>query len=134
MRGLGSGHVTCGPMRGLNKNCMGRGQTNRQTDRQTDGHRDSMTESAQWGQFSENKQKCIIQLLKPFEDLSVGPRSPCMYIFIRVTQVSCAVEGLVTEMVSGSRCRWRISRRKNGSQEEVPARDVGAAVGASGHI
>ena len=27
MRGLGSGHVTCGPMRGLKKNCMGRGQT-----------------------------------------------------------------------------------------------------------
>ena len=25
MRGLGSGHVTCGPMRGLEKNCMGRG-------------------------------------------------------------------------------------------------------------
>ena len=52
MRGLGSGHVTCGPMRGLEKNCMGRGQTHRQTHRQTnkqtDGHRDSMTESAQW--------------------------------------------------------------------------------------
>ena len=25
MKGLGSGHVTCGPMRGLEKNCMGRG-------------------------------------------------------------------------------------------------------------
>ena len=48
MRGLGSGHVTCGPMRGLKKNCMGRGQTHRQTNRQTNGHRDSMTESAQW--------------------------------------------------------------------------------------
>ena len=40
MRGLGSGHVTCGPMRGLKKNCMGRGQTH--------GYRDSMTELAQW--------------------------------------------------------------------------------------
>ena len=48
MRGLGSGHVICGPMRGLEKNCMGRGQTHRQTDRQTNGHRDSMTESSQW--------------------------------------------------------------------------------------
>ena len=47
MRGLGSGHVTCGPMRGLEKNCMGRGQTDRQTDRQTDGHGDSMTDPAQ---------------------------------------------------------------------------------------
>ena len=28
-------------------------QTNRQTNRQTDGHGDSMTESAQWGRFSE---------------------------------------------------------------------------------
>ena len=28
-------------------------QTHRQTDTQTDGHGDSMTESAQWGQFSE---------------------------------------------------------------------------------
>ena len=44
MRGLGSGHVTCGPMRGLEKNCIGRGQVHRQTK----GHRDSMTESAQW--------------------------------------------------------------------------------------
>ena len=35
MRGLGSSHVTCGPMRGLEKNCMGRGQTHRQTDRRT---------------------------------------------------------------------------------------------------
>ena len=47
MRGLGSGHVTCGPMRGLKK-CIGRGQTHKQTNRQTHGHRDSMTESAQW--------------------------------------------------------------------------------------
>ena len=46
MRGLGSGHVTCGPMRGLKK-MHGEG-TNTQTDRQTNGHRDSMTESAQW--------------------------------------------------------------------------------------
>ena len=44
MRGLESGHVTCGPMKGLEKNCMGRGQT----DKQIDGHRDSMTELAQW--------------------------------------------------------------------------------------
>ena len=44
MRGLGSGHVTCGPIRGLEKNCVGRGQTNKQTEK----HRDSMTESAQW--------------------------------------------------------------------------------------
>ena len=48
MRGLGSGHVTCGPMRGLEKKFMGRGQTNRQTDKQTNGHRDSLTELAQW--------------------------------------------------------------------------------------
>ena len=27
-----------------------------QTDQQTSGHRDSMTESAQWGQFSENQR------------------------------------------------------------------------------
>ena len=48
MRGLGSGHVTCGPMRGLGKNCLGRGQTDRQTNRRTNGHCDSMTEPAQW--------------------------------------------------------------------------------------
>ena len=29
-------------------------QPNRQTDKQTDGHGNSMTESAQWGRFSEN--------------------------------------------------------------------------------
>ena len=43
MRGLGSGHVTCGPMRGLEINFTGRGPT----DRQTDGHCDSMTNPAQ---------------------------------------------------------------------------------------
>ena len=49
MRGLGSGHVTCGPMRGLKKIAWGGDRhTDRHTDRQTDGHRDSMTESAQW--------------------------------------------------------------------------------------
>ena len=48
MRGLESGHVTCGPMRGLEINFTGRGQTDRHTDRHTDGHSDSMTESAQW--------------------------------------------------------------------------------------
>ena len=29
-------------------------QTDRYPDRQTDGHGDFMTDSAQWGQFSEN--------------------------------------------------------------------------------
>ena len=41
MRGLGSGHVICGPMRGLKKVAWG-------GDRHTDGLRDSITESAQW--------------------------------------------------------------------------------------
>ena len=40
-------HVTPGPMRGLEKN-----YTQRRT--HTDGHVDSITESAQWGRFSEN--------------------------------------------------------------------------------
>ena len=44
MRGLGSGHVTCGQMRGLEINFTGRGHTYVHTY----GHRDSMTESAQW--------------------------------------------------------------------------------------
>ena len=47
MRGLGSGHVTCGPMRGLEINFTGRGHTDRHTDRQTHGHVDSMTDPAQ---------------------------------------------------------------------------------------
>ena len=38
MRGLGSGHVTCGPMRGLKKTAPDG------TEKQTDGHGDSMTE------------------------------------------------------------------------------------------
>ena len=51
MRGPGSGCVTCGPIRGLEKKLHGKGtdrQTNRQTDKQTNGHGNSMTESAQW--------------------------------------------------------------------------------------
>ena len=59
MRGLGTDHVISGSIRGLEKNCTGwRKQIDRQIDRQaetqTDGHGDSMTESAQWGQFSEH--------------------------------------------------------------------------------
>ena len=50
MRGLGSGHVTSGPMRGLEKTAPDgtNRQTNRQTNKHTDKHGDSMTESAQW--------------------------------------------------------------------------------------
>ena len=49
MRGLRSGHVTCGSMRGLEINFTGRGHMYVQTD----GHRDSMTESAQWADSVE---------------------------------------------------------------------------------
>ena len=49
MRGLGSGHVTCGPMRGMEINFTGRGHSH--------GHCDSMTESAQWAvSVKTNKQ------------------------------------------------------------------------------
>ena len=44
MRGLGSGHVTSGPMRGLEIKFTGREHTYVHTY----GHYDSMTESAQW--------------------------------------------------------------------------------------
>ena len=47
----GTDHVISGPMRGLEKNSI---RWRRQNHRQTDGHRDSMTESAQWGRYSEN--------------------------------------------------------------------------------
>ena len=46
----GTNHVTSGPMRGLKK-CT---RWHKQTHRNTFGHGDSMTESAQLGQFSEN--------------------------------------------------------------------------------
>ena len=46
----GPDHVTSGPMRGLEKKLHSMAQNHRQTD----GHGDSVTESAQWGQFSEN--------------------------------------------------------------------------------
>ena len=48
MKGLGTDHVTIGPMRSLKKPApIG-------AIRQTDGHGDSMTESAKWRRFSEN--------------------------------------------------------------------------------
>ena len=56
MRGLGSGHVTCGPMRGLEINFTGRGHTYGQTD----GHRDSMTESAQWADSVKIALLCLL--------------------------------------------------------------------------
>ena len=60
MRGLGSGHVTCGPMRGLEKIALGGDRhTDRQTNRQTDGHRDSMTESPQWADSVKIWRKII---------------------------------------------------------------------------
>ena len=55
MRSLGSGHVTCGPMGGLKKNCT---RWHRQTDIQTDGHGDSMTESAQC-QWADSVKTCF---------------------------------------------------------------------------
>ena len=39
-------------------------QTDRQTDTQTDGHGDSMTDSAQWGQVSENKLALVKMAFK----------------------------------------------------------------------
>ena len=45
----GTDHGTSGPTRGLEKMLM-----MAHTSRHTGGHSDSMTESAQWGQFSEN--------------------------------------------------------------------------------
>ena len=71
MRGPGSGHVTCGPMRGLEINFTGRGHTYIRTD----GHRNSMTESAHWADsvkivkilryrpptYSECFVECVIQ-------------------------------------------------------------------------
>ena len=52
LRGLGTKHVISGSMRGLKKYASD--GADRQTNRQTSGHHDSMTESAQWGCFSEN--------------------------------------------------------------------------------
>ena len=49
MKGLVTDHVISGPMRGLKKTCI---RCRKQTDRTMDGHSDSMTESAEWGQFS----------------------------------------------------------------------------------
>ena len=46
----GTDHVISGPMRGLEKKLHPMDQT----DRHPDGFGDSMTESAQWGRFSEN--------------------------------------------------------------------------------
>ena len=45
-------------MRGLEKNAPD--DTDTQTNKQTNGHADSMTESAQWGRFSENLYKKYI--------------------------------------------------------------------------
>ena len=52
--GSGTDHVISGPMRGLKK-MHPMAQTNKLTNTHTDGHRDYMTESAQWGRFSEQK-------------------------------------------------------------------------------
>ena len=55
MRGLGTDPVISGPMRGLKKTASDG------ANRQTDGHGDSMTESAQWGRFSEKlKPRAIV--------------------------------------------------------------------------
>ena len=49
----GPDHLTSGPMRGLKKTAPSGANT--QTDGHTSGHGDSMTESANWGQFSEKQ-------------------------------------------------------------------------------
>ena len=57
MRGLGSGHVTCGPMRGVEINFTGRGQTIIHIHRQTHGHCDPMTDPAQRAKSVKTKFK-----------------------------------------------------------------------------
>ena len=69
MGGLGSGHVTCGPMGGLQKNCT---QWHKQTNKQTDGHGDSMTESAQWANSVKTKSQTKNSKLKT---QNRGPKS-----------------------------------------------------------
>ena len=59
MRGLGTNHVISGQMRGIKKT----DNANKQTYRQTSGHRDSMTESAQWGRLSENHPVSFVTTL-----------------------------------------------------------------------
>ena len=64
MRGLGSGHVTCGLMIGLEINFTGRGQTDTQTDRQTNRRTHRLYD---WpgpeGRFSENSNTTCRQTL-----------------------------------------------------------------------
>ena len=62
MRGLGSGHVTCGEdLSNARVGLLHRGQTYRHTH----GHRDSMTESAQWVDLGKNSriEKIVFALL-----------------------------------------------------------------------
>ena len=67
MRGLGSGHVTCGKdLSNARKYLLHRGHTNPQTHKPTDLHRDSMTESVQWA----NSVKTQSQHYKIFEKYS----------------------------------------------------------------
>ena len=64
MRGLGSGHVTCGPMRGLEINYAGRGRSYNPAE----GHCDSMTESAQW---ANSEKSSYIEILLYFTQIYI---------------------------------------------------------------
>ena len=56
----GTNHVISGPMGGCKKTASDGANTH--TKKQTHGHRNSMTELAQWGRFSENAS-CIISVI-----------------------------------------------------------------------
>ena len=61
MRGLkNNGRLLCSP--GTSFAPLGPDGANTQNDRQTDGHANSMTESAQWGPFSEKGTLHILVL------------------------------------------------------------------------
>ena len=64
MRGLGSGHVTCGEDLSNARRCLlHRGHTNPQTNKHADGHRDSMTELAQWADSVKSWEWSLIKYL-----------------------------------------------------------------------
>ena len=82
MKGLGTDHVISGPMRGLKKTVSD--GANKQTNRQTDGHRNSMTESAQWGRFSEQfRSKSVVRFCNLASKLHKNRRA--------LKTISCAI-------------------------------------------
>ena len=100
MRGLGSGHVTCGPMRGLEINFTGRGKTDMHAHRQTDRRTSRLSDWIVLGADSV-KINCVT-IMNRVKYLSTNANSICMFEFVKAAQGGHILQNMLILSVRAS--------------------------------